>query len=155
MVGYGLIQSMIRHNYPEPQQSILKLAKPALSLARLTTTDDQLPFGSSKLGGLPDLPSDIPWPTFGDCTDSYSGMTDLSPEEAGQPCGFVGQFNCADLACTLAGKMFPQQGLLSLFCIFDPNSGQDGVRMLYHPDMSGLVRKNPPAGLIEPNEIKP
>ncbi|MCY2967112.1 MAG: DUF1963 domain-containing protein [Planctomycetota bacterium] len=155
MVGHGLIQSMIRHSYPEPQQSILKLARPALDIVQLSATDDDLPIGSNKLGGLPDLPADVPWPTFGDCTDSYSGMSDLSPEESQQLCGFVGQFHCADLVKTLAGKPFPAQGLLSLFFVIDPNSGQDGVRLMYHPDVSALRRKSPPGELVEPNEIKP
>lgn len=154
MVGHSLIQSMIRHSYPEAQQSILKLARPAIDVVQLTTTDD-MPIGSSKLGGLPDLPSDVPWPTFGDCTDSYSGMADLSPEESQQLCGFVGQFNCADLVRTLAANGFPGQGLLSLFFILDPNTGQDGVRLLYCPDVSALLRRSPPGQLVEPNEIKP
>jgi hypothetical protein len=67
----------------------------------------------------------------------------------------VGQFNSADLVRTLAGRGFPDQGLLSLFFICDPTSGQDGVRMLYHPDVSSLVRTGPPGDLVEPNEIKP
>ncbi len=155
MVGYDLIQAMITHNYPQPQQSILKVARPALSMTQLSATDDDLPVGSTKLGGLPDLPPHVSWPTFGDCTGSYSGMADLSPDESRQPCGFVGQFHCADLARTLAGRGFPEHGLLSLFFICDPNSGQDGVRMLYHPDVSNLGRTGPPGDLVEPNEIKP
>lgn len=44
-------------------QGILQYAKPCIRLhAQLADNPDELPIGSSRIGGLPDLPPDVQWP---------------------------------------------------------------------------------------------
>ena len=57
------------------------------------------PLGATRLGGDPDLPVGSEYPTAAD----------------GAPLYFLGQFDLADLQGTVAGRAFPEVGLLSLF----------------------------------------
>jgi len=41
---------------------MIETARPALSLKRHSSPDDELPAGASKFGGDPDLPAGMPWP---------------------------------------------------------------------------------------------
>ena len=70
---------------------------------RVTATEpiadeSKLPVGSSKIGGLPDLPPDVDWPHWHDKSLS-----------------FVAQINLADVASLDHDSLLPSQGLLSFF----------------------------------------
>lgn len=49
---------------------IRETARPALAFTRRSAPDADLPVGVSKLGGDPDLPPDMPWPTRGPYPDA-------------------------------------------------------------------------------------
>jgi uncharacterized protein YwqG len=85
-----------------------------------------MPLGTSKLGGLPDLPAGLAWPKWK--TDHLT---------------FVGQVNLAELP---ASDLLPKVGMLSFFYDreqsawgFDPNH-KEGFRLWYFPEVSQLVR---------------
>ena len=65
--------------------------------------DDPTPapeaIGTARLGGDPDLPAGTDYPT----------------DAEGVPLHFIGQFDLADFAGTVAGRAFPEAGLMSVF----------------------------------------
>ena len=84
----------------------------------------------SKLGGMPDLPSDFDWP-------SHS----LGPYR------FFAQFNLQELASVT--NLFPSTGLLSFFYAHDNDnetwwSDPDYVRVFHFPDVEILKTIQPP-----------
>ncbi|MDB5391159.1 MAG: hypothetical protein JWM11_6805 [Planctomycetaceae bacterium] len=150
LMGYQLVQDIIENDLVQQREAILRLARPVAYLNANKATDAELVVGTSKLGGLPDLPTDVAWPRGRDCTTSY--QTDCESEE---PCGFVGQINFADLVGTQVGRRLPGSGLLSIFAFFDFNTCEDGVRVLYHPNVEDLKRTTPPSELSEANQTQP
>jgi len=78
-------------------EALLRVAAPAI---RLTTHEvkEDTPLGSTKLGGLPDLPPGVAWPVVD-----------------GILLEFVGQFRLADLTSYDAEGRLPQSGMLYFF----------------------------------------
>lgn len=101
------------------EEKILRLAKPAIQMTRVAANDDVLPVGTSKLGGLPDLPQDFQWPYFGT-----------------KPLTFIGQFNLSDVSAHDVNGMLPTQGLLYYFFEADEvpwgePDDRDGGQVIY------------------------
>jgi uncharacterized protein YwqG len=74
---------------------IADLSRPSFHLQTTKISDEDISIGTSKLGGLPDLPTDCPWPMLDE-----------------KPLSFVGQINLAQLPQPCVA---PQEGLLSFF----------------------------------------
>lgn len=85
----------------------------------------ELPIGSSKMGGLPDVSSAFEYPTYN-----------------GYPLSFIAQFNLADIQKTGMKNDLPERGMLYFFYFDDENregfhevygneSMRDGWRVLY------------------------
>lgn len=72
----------------------------------------ELPVGSSKFGGRPDVPADFVWPTFE--TATYDDDTVRA-----RPLAFLAQFNCAQPAPLDREGLLPKTGLLSFFYELD------------------------------------
>jgi len=98
-----------------------------------------LPLGASKIGGLPDLPTGVPW-----------------PEWRNGPLSFIAQLRLEDLAPFDSAKVLPQRGILYFFYDreqgvwgFDPDD-HGGWRILFHEGAaSGLKRTPTPSNLPE------
>jgi len=106
---------------------------------RLTSTpadEAALPVGASRLGGVPDLPSDLAW-----------------PEWKGLPQSFVAQFRLGDLHTYDKDSLLPPKGMLWFF--YDAKQetyGEDpkdagGWRVFFKEDASSLQRASFPAKL--------
>ncbi len=149
MIGYELVKEIAEHQLVRHKEKILRLTRPAILQVETEAEDEELPLGVSKLGGLPDLPPGVAWPRGVDCTAWYEGT------ESDELCGFAGQINLADLAGTLVGRLLPSQGLLSFFIFYDYDYSDDGVRVLFHPDVANLRRVSPPGPLSEASEVQP
>jgi len=88
---------------------------------------------SSKLGGRPDLPPDLTWPT-----------------NEGRPLDFLLQINLGELQEHDSRHLLPASGLLTFlydlddqpWC-YDPKD-LDGFRVIYTPDLAGLVSRDIP-----------
>lgn len=114
----------------------------ALSTAAL---DDDLPIGSTKLGGRPDLPPDVSWPGW-----------------HGHPLAFLGQLNLADLHGFTSAADLPTRGLLSFFYdayeqpwgLGPDETGGWEVIYLPHPT-SDLHRRRAPRSLPEASRFAP
>lgn len=82
---------------------ILRASAPAVRMRRgEAISADAAPIGTSRAGGLPDLPAGMPWPTVSDDSGVW-------------PMQFLFQLDLADLSGTVADGMLPETGLLSVF----------------------------------------
>lgn len=121
---------------------IIRLSMPSIRMDCQRATDQaELPVGSSKLGGEPDLRSGQSWPAW-----------------QGSPMAFVGQVNLADIAAHDEEAHLPHSGLLSFFCAIDdsaagvmqaPDDPSSWMVSYFDGDIAALVRVPPPAGLPE------
>lgn len=90
---------------------------PCFRMLRTPRQDDEIPIGSSKIGGCADLPEWTAW-----------------PEAEGYPLAFVAQIRFSDFAEQFPGCPLPSDGLLSIFCSVRSPGRQDprACRVLYH-----------------------
>ncbi len=113
-------------------------------------SDDDIPIGASKLGGMPDLPPDLAWPTFKIVKKLYEERA--LPEDGIISLPFIGQFNLEQLAQYDADHVLPKTGMLYLFFFDLVYSGSDDwlyelgkIRVLHrHVDIEQLTRQEPP-----------
>ncbi|MCD4737732.1 MAG: DUF1963 domain-containing protein [Anaerolineae bacterium] len=114
-------------------EALLGVTAPAI---RLTTHEvkEDTPLGSTKLGGLPDLPPGVAWPVVD-----------------GVLLEFVGQFRLADLTPYDAEGRLPQSGMLYFFFDgmltgYDRGEGKDRRAVLYYDGpLDTLERRQEPA----------
>ncbi|MDE5860816.1 MAG: DUF1963 domain-containing protein [Ruminococcus sp.] len=117
--------------------------------------DKDIPIGASKMGGFPDLPPEIEYPTMSAHTETWAsdGKTDFYEKSAMQ---LVAQINLYELAETGADveNLLPEKGMLYIFwsgsneyveihC--DEPAKKDIQKVIYwNGDMSTLRRTQPP-----------
>lgn len=145
LIGFRITQIIA----PAIREAAFKLARPALRLTETKVKEETLPNSVSKLGGRPDLPPGFIWPTGHDCKATYNDA-----DESDRLAGFLGQINLDEIAHTQAAKVLPPTGLLSFFAFQDgENDDPDtlGAKCLYFPDVSELVRTEPPKPLTTAN----
>ncbi|QEL15736.1 TIGR02996 domain-containing protein [Limnoglobus roseus] len=158
LIGFRLVEQVAIAHAQQPPDKAIKLKKKLLPLARpaLRMREDfigrALPVGASKIGGLPDLPTDFVWPPGGDCQAIYNDDTGGTDRLA----GFLCQLNFADIADSQVARVLKltAAGVLSFFCFQDiENDNPDAVGALavFFPDPSKLVRTEPPTALTEGN----
>lgn len=128
----------------ERHDEVMSLLKPALLLRTRESTDAKIPVGDSKVGGQPDLPPEVTWPTDPD----------------GKPLAFLAQLNLAEVARhPISLKGLPASGLLSVFSV-RARCGEDGDgpdlpsgdwdeqggwnAILHHKDITSLERRAAP-----------
>ena len=123
---------------PEIGEQMKKFRRNAIYLCDKDTPEGGIPVGASKVGGMPDLPPDIEYPTMTGFTFRRKGQ---KPEEARvypkTAMHLVMQINLYELAESGADKedIFPKTGMLYLFwsgemddTVFDPENKYSFVR---------------------------
>lgn len=116
-------------------ERLVALARPSIRLESQRPVGD-IPLGASRLGGRPDLPDDVAWPTF-----------------RGTPMAFVAQIDLASLRDLAGSGDLPPDGLLSCFFAVEQqvwgNEPEDrgGWRVLYAEAGRTLRRRALPAAL--------
>ncbi|MDQ6423651.1 YwqG family protein [Paenibacillus sp. LHD-117] len=105
-------------------------------MTAIITEEENIPLGSSKIGGKPDLPSYIHW-----------------PNENGKILSFIAQVNLEEVELRL--YELPSAGLLSFFYDsleqpwgFDPND-RGRWKVIYNENLDRLERKELPEELIQ------
>jgi uncharacterized protein YwqG len=129
---------MVKKGLADHADGLLNLVEPSVRLETRVVAEDEIPVGSSKLGGSPDLPAGFRWPAFGD-----------------QPLSFVAQVNLAEVHRLPGAEVLPGSGLLSFFYDseqsiwgFDPQD-RAGWTVKYWPVIEELRRTRLPDGLPE------
>ncbi len=107
-------------------------ARDSIRIRTRSVEDGALPVGSSKLGGIPDLPETVAW-----------------PEHGGRPMLFLGQIRLSDLSDVDETDALPDSGVLAFFYDaeeqpwgFDPEDR--GAWRVIHSDDELLARREPP-----------
>lgn len=155
------------------QQMLIGLAKPGIALQSKSAPDKDIPIGASKIGGAPDLPPGLKWPTREPTAHGKSNiemLRKLDAEKSSEyykreialkgpladnpaPLTFMIQVDLADAAA--AGEIdadIPREGWLLVFydLVFRPWFGHDeNDTPLFHVlhitgDRSALERRTPP-----------
>jgi uncharacterized protein YwqG len=112
------------------------LLQPALRLRATPTSEQEIAVGATKMGGVPDLPPNLQWPTY-----------------KGVPQSFIAQFRLSELQTFEIARQLPKQGMLWFFYdanqqTYGENPGDaDGWRVRYHPDEQQLKRATFPTQL--------
>lgn len=135
MMGATILKGIALQRLSASRDSILRLARSAVHWECTAASDDEIPIGASKSGGLPDLPPDIPWPRGCDCPPSGFGHS-----ESEDLCEFHCQLNLGDFRPLVAGRRLPSHGLLQFFTYIEEGQDVEGIRVLYHPDLTKLNR---------------
>ncbi|WP_439627896.1 DUF1963 domain-containing protein [Gemmata sp.] len=138
LVGIDLMRRLWQQTPTEFSQTVLGLARPAVNFVAKRTAEAKIPVGASKFGGGPDLPAGAKWPVY-----------------RGAPLSFLAQINLAELAPSPACRELPSSGVLSVFCYYDPDEGNDAFpkgswKLLHFPDASKLTRNLPPEVSFSP-----
>ena len=121
------------------------------------------PVGASRLGGMPDLPADVPWPWRPAIADAYFKEHGERP----WPLTFIAQIDFAEIHSAGGLEGFPSSGRLLFFC--DPILGPAGWSsddkscasvMFFTGQTDRLARRdlpvelsNPAAGLPRPEDF--
>jgi uncharacterized protein YwqG len=87
------------HGLDRVSERIEHLIKPTIHISKAEAGD--LPVGSSRFGGLPDVPPGFTWPCWRD-----------------RPLGFLAQLRCEELAAVDSSHLLPNSGVLYLFYDF-------------------------------------
>lgn len=136
LLGVPLYAGLIATETTELRASLLRLARPAVSLVTKPKKQSAIPIGASKFGGDADLPKSVEWPKW----------------ERGY-LGFLCQINLADLRGMPAAAWLPESGLLSFFAwqSFDdghqPGQMADAcgdTQVVYSPSSAKLARRKRP-----------
>ncbi len=100
-------------------------------------TKEELELGVSKVGGLPDMPLDIPWPKWG--TD---------------PLSFIAQFRMSDVAKYDIDNLLPTDGMMYFFYDAyqdawgsDPADAGSCKVIYFNGDLTSIVRRKAPRNL--------
>jgi uncharacterized protein YwqG len=151
ITGFDFAEKMLTTGCFSHKDDFVKLARPALHMEKKAINDEEIPIAMSKIGGQPDMPEGMDWPTGEDCTIFFGEDFDLEGEGLA---GFLGQLNFSDIADSSVPTAFPKSGLLSFFCFQGIEYGDPEYMALcvyYFPETSLLKRRSPPEELTEGN----
>src|SRR5262249_55714877 len=88
MLGVPLLQGILETDLVSAKDLVLRLARPMLTIATQPTKKSAMGVGSTRFGGLPDLPKGVDWPKCGE-----------------GPLAFLGQLALRDLQGSLAAHV--------------------------------------------------
>ncbi len=134
-----ILQLIQKNNLTDFADRIMTASKPAIHISKVETQECVI--GASRLGGLPDIPTDFQW---------------VSREDF--PLSFLAQINCADLQGFASAKNLPSSGMLYFFYDvfdqpwgFDPND-RGSSAIIYYPSTKNLIPASFPEGTNLYNE---
>jgi uncharacterized protein YwqG len=103
------------------------------------SAEDYARVGNSRLGGLPDLPVEVAWPTAMNVTDRRKTCS----------AAFLGQINFAELPPLGSPSPLPATGLLQVFVPYIESAGEPvPVSPVFSPGNAALRRRSPPRGSV-------
>ncbi|WP_169927921.1 YwqG family protein [Labilithrix luteola] len=138
MTDTELFQAVTANKLGHLKPHLKRLMKPAVRVT-VARGRGKLAAGSSRVGGLPDMPANAQWPTVD-----------------GIPLMFAGQFDLRALSRFKAAKLLPKKGLLSFFFDgmltgYDRGEAPDRSRVIY-TDTSKVetLKLSPPTTVRSP-----
>lgn len=121
MTKYQLEEHIKKYVNPPYNEELVKLIEPSIRLRTIPTPDEQISIGSSKIGGLPDLPKNVEW--------FHSDYYDKGLF------WFLAQINLKDVKLFDEKNLLPKSGILYFFAYWDT-----GKVYYFDGDQSELTR---------------
>ena len=144
MKTWNDVEAVLRTKGMQEYVEILKpYIRQSIDIELEIMDEEEIGFGASKMGGLPDLPDDIPW---------------FCHEITGSPLAFLCQINCEEIKQFDVENRLPDSGMIYFFydCSmdgmpwgFDPADAAGKKVFYYDGDMSQLKRRNAPEDMDE------
>ncbi len=130
------VQALLSQVRPELRARLSASGRPAVQYATARLRAGQtMPVGASKIGGLPDLPPGVGWPTWVPATGPGTP----------RPLAFFAQIDLALVHAHLDVPM-PTDGVLQLFSDYDFTGLSDGITGLFNDELQGARVVHIPAG---------
>lgn len=127
------LREQIDASLPRVAAELQALVRNAIRIKTIPVTDEALlPPGTSKFGGLPDLPGDVAW-----------------PEWNGEPLAFIAQFRLEEVAPYDLERLLPATGMLYFFYEAQQSTWGDlpgdkgSARVLYYGGDTARLRGTP------------
>lgn len=120
---------------PPYADQVVDLVRPSIRLRTTQTPDDEIPIGTTKFGGLPDLPPGVSWP-------KEDGVGDHLP--------FLAQFKLPDVAAFGPSRSLPRDGFLYFFSNGYSDSPAETNVIHYAGPPESLKRHTLPESLVQP-----
>jgi uncharacterized protein YwqG len=127
-----LREQLRQHKLARWEEKLVPLAKPAIAIQKqLIRDENDIPLGTSKFGGNPDLPQGVEW--------SFC---------EGKALTFMAQFKLSDVAPFDVEKILPERGMLYFFyeaeeTHWEANNIADGWKIIYVEDESTPLFRTP------------
>ncbi|MGI2032773.1 DUF1963 domain-containing protein [Rhizobium panacihumi] len=153
-------------NLSQFEDRILATIKPAIDFVRRQMKDKDLPAGTSKMGGLPDLPVGFRWPTRPALSNEEDGAPTTTRDvyhqlrEAARrkefPLAFFAQLNLSILSLEAGFDLdLPDSGMLYIFediTAYDEHEAYSVFQI--EEDLAGMERHSPPEELVILSDAK-
>jgi len=127
------------------------MVKSSVRITYITDHEGEVPVGSSKIGGKPDLPADFSW--FYYEGKAYEGGI------KSRPLAFLAQVNCEEVSQHDKDSLLPPKGMLYFFYEmatmtwgFDPKDKGSARVYYFSGDIAALIRTDFPSDL--PDEFR-
>jgi uncharacterized protein YwqG len=117
-------------------ENFIKMVRPTIGIKSKACQDAQIPLGKSKIGGQPDLPGDLQWPTFNN-----------------KPMIFVAQYNLADVPPESNNGVLPAEGFFYVFISHEHENNDQTFRLFYNSSKN-ISRTPFPVGLVDQFKLK-
>lgn len=139
-------------------------ARPAIRFELEKINEDDIAIGASKMGGRPDLPASLEWPSE---TERIPNENDnrYQTERANKSCGplsFIAQIDLTEVSCLDEDEFLPKQGFLYFFYTpdqdvwgFDPQDSSGFKVLFFDGDRSELTRVDFPEQLDKYSRFTP
>lgn len=128
---------------PERKPLLLENRRPVIPIKEVKMQEDEIPVGASKMGGYPDLPREISYPTLGQVTEDFKDIHREYPPSAMQ---LIAQFNLEEVAPYDKEQLLPGHGMLYFFWSgeLETRDKQPVYQVIYYGgDTKKLVRTKP------------
>lgn len=144
-----LVERIEARGLGKVRDRILAAAWPCVRASYRVPGRGRIPTGTSRVGGLPDVPEGFVWPTATRAgAKRAKGAKKRGEAPPRFPLSFIGQINCADVAPFELTGVLPTSGLLSYFLDLGSWMGQrDGVAVFYTPAGTPLAQAAAPPDL--------
>ncbi|XUY27751.1 DUF1963 domain-containing protein [Agrobacterium sp. rho-8.1] len=154
-------------NLAQYERQILATVKPAIEFVRRQKPDKSLALGASKIGGCPDIPKRMAWPTRPSWSPSpgivesvkyngslYSSLWRRAVSKV-FPLAFFAQLDLDVMALQAGFDIdLPDRGMLYVFEDITAAGADEAYQILYINDAIDLVRHDPPEELITLSDAK-
>jgi len=137
-MGYQRIVELIEKSSLGFKAELIKSIRPSIQISTKRVEISTMPIGSSRMGGVPDLPPSVEWPSW------------VFPETGkSHSLDFIAQINLKDLANFPCSEDLPKEGMLYFFydmtnCTwgFDPKD-KGSARTIYYSGKAETLERRP------------